>query len=805
MYIDGGDEGTVNVYSQTSNNKTLPFNGTYTTLMGIYPKTNIVSGGGVAIPNKKIIIPKQVSITANGFCELNFTKCTACRGNGFVYMPNVTAGVNGITRKLKKLDVSQIYSDEVTLATINATTQSVTAVGATTITIDATNIQYLRPGDHLEEDGVNIIFDGDTTSTRISSITLNGSNYDITIEEAATNEIPSGTVLTFQPVFIDSTNRSDLVKYGLLTGDSYSKIIYPKIWNTYIGDLTGTKNETAELLMYVQGDRYNLDYSRQLNKTKIVANTDTEPFPPADFFGDFDNETFDVRLSQRNAIIASPNAVSGPISLIKFLNPIPQESTGQKCNWRMGFTPNRPIVDNQNKLIGWEAPDGTTLSETDGSGGAPRNVVSLPESKYIALDYHQYNQNISVTGLETGEGWFGRIHPFTQDFRIGNPKGSYSGTCSEIILEKQDPYVVSVTEIDAASLPSELSGSSTFPQWASFSQSADRDQYINLSDLFLVSSINIYIGTKNPEGGQIAIRKNNIFNKVVYVDTDNNGTYATECIMRLAGEQKVYQVKQTPQSEPENRYVIPIKLFKTSDSSQLTGESLQTSSLTPSSLTELSDGASSGSPFNIGYNSVAMRAWFSDPPGGKYNSPNSYTGGALATGVFEFDAFPLYPFIEMYDRSRINGAEVHNIDLLGNLDTFNPQWRVNQIDGVDTASYDAGTNAQTGELNVNGQGNINQTPGIPDDLVPASFTQVDRLSSSQIDRQAESLLRPGQTTTTLYINDETKLFDLTDIFGFDRKVITPDIVNTEAVFITGRSLEPSNIDVTINITYVEQL
>ena len=49
------------------------------------------------------------------------------------------------------------------------------------------------------------------------------------------------------------------------------------------------------------------------------------------------------------------------------------------------------------------------------------------------------------------------------------------------------------------------------------------------------------------------------------------------------------------------------------------------------------------------------------------------------------------------------------------------------------------------------------------------------------------------------------MFDLTDIFGFDRKVITPDIVNTEAVFITGRSLDNTEIDVTINITYVEQL
>jgi len=49
------------------------------------------------------------------------------------------------------------------------------------------------------------------------------------------------------------------------------------------------------------------------------------------------------------------------------------------------------------------------------------------------------------------------------------------------------------------------------------------------------------------------------------------------------------------------------------------------------------------------------------------------------------------------------------------------------------------------------------------------------------------------------------LFDLSDIFGFDRKVITPDIVNTEAVFVTGRSLDNTNVEVTMNITYVEQL
>ena len=795
MYIDGGDEGTVNVYSQTADTKALSSSGAYTTLMGIYPKSDIISGGGVAIPNKKIIIPKQVSVTATGFCELNFTKCTACRGNAFVYMPNVTANVNGITRKLKKLPTTGSTST-VTLAEITLTTASITADQAQSITVTAANIGYVRPGDYIIQDlGNNVL------GTRITSITANGSDYDLAIQgvqgDGAGNGIPQGTVLTLQPAFISGT---EAITYGLVKGDTYSKLIYTKLWNTYIGtSITGPFSETADLIMYKQGDRYDLSYERKLDPTKIIANQDSEPFPPADFFGDPATETFDVRLSQRNAIIASPNPVSGPISYIKFLNPIPTESTGQRCNWRMGFTPNKPKLDNQGKLVGWLNATknfSEELSETDGN--IFRDVVSLPETQYVALDYHQYNQSISFRGLEQGEDWFARIHPFSQDFRIGNPKGSYTGICSELILEKNDPSVVQVTETDAATLGNvDTSSSGNYPRWSNFNTASDASSYLTASDLYIQSEVNIYSGTKSPEGGQLAVRDNNVFIKVVYQD----GTLE-ECVIRFVGTQQSYITEVD--SLPVTFYVIPIKLFKTSDGTALTGASLATAKLNSAGTVPVA--ASQSTPFNIGYNSVTMRAWFSDPNrDGRYDAPNSYTGGGTATGVFEFDAFPLYPFIEMYDNSSINGAEVHDINLLGDVSTDNPQWKFNQINGVDSTVYDAGANAQTGELNINGVGNITQTPGIADDLVPPSFTQVSRLSSSQIDRQSESLLRPGQTTTTLYINDETKMFDLSDIFGFDRKVITPDIVNTEAVFITGRSLDNTNIDVTINITYVEQL
>ena len=803
MYIDGGDEGTVNVYSETSDTKGLSSSGAYTTLMGIYPKTSIVSGGGVAIPNKKIIIPKQVSITADGFCELNFTKCTACRGNGFVYMPNIKANQNGIIRKVKKLPTTG-ESTEITLATITATTATVTADQSTTVTVTADNVNYLRPGDYLLEDiGNNVI------QSRILSITANGNNFDLVLigpqGDAAGNGIPNNTVLTFQPTFL-STNSSDVITYNQVKGDTYAKLIYPKLWNTYIGEsYTGTFNETSDLVMYKQGDRYNLEYERRLDPAKIIANQDTEPFPPADFFGNPNTETFDVRFSQRNCIVGSPNAVTGPISFIKFLNPIPTESTGQRCNWRMGFTPNRPEFNNQGKLIGWK--DATTnfqsfLVETD--GGNTRNVVSLSESQYVALDYHQYNQSISFRGLEQGEDWFARIHPFTQDFRIPQPKGSYSGICSELILQKNDPTAVEVTETNTTTLSSYgVSNSGTYPRWTNFSTTSEVNNYLTASDLYIQSQATIYSGSKSPEGGQLAIRFNNVFNKIVYVDI--SGTL-TECVIRFAGRGETFvdQVSTGQGSQIDTFNVIPINLFKASDGTKVTGASLANSFLDAAGT--ISIAASISDPFNIGYNSVTMRAWFSDPDrSGRYDTPNSYTSAPISTGVFEFDAFPLYPFIEMYDNSEIRGAEIHDVNLLGDISTMNPQWKINQIDGVDTGVYDAGANAQTGELNIDGVGNINQTPGIADELTPPAFTQVDRLSSSQIDRQSESLLRPGQTMTTLYINNETKMFDLSDIFGFDRKVITPDIVNTEAVFITGRSLDNTSIDVTMNITYVEQL
>ena len=170
----------------------------------------------------------------------------------------------------------------------------------------------------------------------------------------------------------------------------------------------------------------------------------------------------------------------------------------------------------------------------------------------------------------------------------------------------------------------------------------------------------------------------------------------------------------------------------------------------------------------------------------------------------------------MRDGAFIRAAQLHDIDELDNLSTQNPRWKRNfdqvidketgTFDGVDRTTYGLPATLETGQLNVNGVGDSIQQSNIgDDDVVPAAFQQVSRLSSANIDTQGESILRPGGRQTTLYINNETKYFDLEDVFGFDRKVLTPDVVNTEAMFIVGRAIGNTAVDIDINITYVEQL
>jgi len=777
MYIDGGDEGTVNVFTETSDTKQLPSTGEYSSIFAVYPKSEITSGGGDQLPNKKIIIPKQMSITADGFAEVNIVKCRACKGSSFLYMPNLDAGTFGDLRRFNKLDPNN-PSRTVTLSPIEITLSSTISNSNTIITTNP-DAQYLRAGDYLLDTDINGNLITGVTLSRIVSITVVNNEYTIVVKDNQTVSSTS-TPLVFQPTFIvDDVERRE---YDLNYSDFESKIIASQIWNTYIGnEITGQYNETVGLLQYIIGNRHELITERELDPTRIGTFANNT-FTPASFFGT--SGTFDVRLSQNKVVVASATPVGGPNSAIKFLNVSPRESTGQVIEWRIGFTPNKPIFNITGELTAWEKPDGTLLTETTPNG--VKNVLTLPKSEMIYLDYHPYETARSILGFEAGEHWRNSILPYTEDFRIPNPPGSYSGVCSAVSVNKNDPIDAEVSQVSSITLQNLLSsGAVPFQRWSGFTNINDLQTYLASSDYFLESESPIILGGADPTGGQIAVKINGAYITIFYDPPVNPGDPlpGTTSKARFSDVQITYT--ETSGVELVTKYIIPIN-YDIVSSLNSQGELLITTS-----------------NFLVSYNGVTIKAWFSE--GDQYSTPRSYTSGPGGNGIFDFNVYPLYAFITMKDGAIIRGAEVHNVDLLGNVSTYNPQWKYNFIDGDPTVVYSAGINNQTGELNVNGVGSINQTPPGLDDLVPSAFSPVTRLSSSRIDKQGASLLRPGNTLTTLYINNETKTFDLTDVFGFDRKVITPDIVNTEAVYVVGRSLDNTPVDIQVNLTYVEQL
>ena len=952
MYIDGGDEGTVSVFSRTSDTKNLPFQvggGNYVSIFGIYPKTNIVSGGTdaqgnpVSVPNKKIIIPKSMSITATGvtpgetnaMAEINFTRCAACTGSSYLYMPNITNGNHNPTRKLKKLSNAEIATS-LTLAPIDNIT--ILNVEGYQLLTSSSNISYLRNGDFIDD----IVDPNDNTITLLNNghmvdlkyrgqtgtLTSGGSGYpasqsysdvpltttgsgefitaDIVVDASGVIEsvVPTvkgqnynvgdvlsvdnantggqgsglqftllgvdtygfkvissadqtllstpdpnivGETITVQPCFVLTETYKTL--FNLYCSDYYTKVNATKLWNTYIAN-TGSGEVglglpiTADILGYVNAKRWDLDEERRLDPARIVESTNPvgggDPLP-AYFFEDLTanpNATFDVKMDAKSTIIASPQPLSGPTGVIKWLQNYSKDATGNVREWEVGFTPYRPVFNQATgELEKWITPSGTDYvvpcyepNEATGEYeiATPKITTFLPDDKTVSLTYHPYSTTFTYTGFETGEDWYGRIRPFTEDFRIPQPEGTTSGTCAQARLLKQDTVTSTVEMIEQSDLstigineflPNSFEGTTTQEQVAAMNAYKSSSQYfLRKSGSGTTTPPKIYQGSGDPTGGQIAVNPENTLSYIKFFygpdgDSDSQGNPLPPQIARFSGPEKTYQTETVVNGVPEitTFNIIPIKDNDlTTDVNIGDARDTNGNSIIPDPT-----------EFNIAYNGVNLVAWFSgtdvdNTQEGRYNTPASYTGGGNNQAVFDFDAFPLYAFFKMRDGAFIRAAELHDIDELDNLSTQNPRWKRNfdqvidketgTFDGVDRTTYGLPATLETGQLNVNGVGDSIQQSNIgDDDVVPAAFQQVSRLSSANIDTQGESILRPGGRQTTLYINNETKYFDLEDVFGFDRKVLTPDVVNTEAMFIVGRAIGNTAVDIDINITYVEQL
>jgi len=150
--------------------------------------------------------------------------------------------------------------------------------------------------------------------------------------------------------------------------------------------------------------------------------------------------------------------------------------------------------------------------------------------------------------------------------------------------------------------------------------------------------------------------------------------------------------------------------------------------------------------------------------------------------IMKFNPFPLYLVCMMRDNSLVNSVSIKEV--VGNTTVAStPKWILNPNMSLSPA------------INSNAV----------DDLPPVNFISENRLDSASIDTQLEQKLRPYEVLDSFYVGkDETKVVDLTNIYGADREEITPDLFNLEATFFIGTSVDESTGTVQISLNTAEQ-
>jgi hypothetical protein len=98
-FVDGGDEGSTSNYTYSS--EIVNINSINSrSLLGIYPKNDILNRDGIAIQNRKYIIPTKMYISSAETVRIDVIECEGCNGHSHHYSPGLRNGKTGIEGRL---------------------------------------------------------------------------------------------------------------------------------------------------------------------------------------------------------------------------------------------------------------------------------------------------------------------------------------------------------------------------------------------------------------------------------------------------------------------------------------------------------------------------------------------------------------------------------------------------------------------------------------------------------------------------------------------------------------------------------
>lgn len=144
----------------------------------------------------------------------------------------------------------------------------------------------------------------------------------------------------------------------------------------------------------------------------------------------------------------------------------------------------------------------------------------------------------------------------------------------------------------------------------------------------------------------------------------------------------------------------------------------------------------------------------------------------------------LYTVIGMNDNARINNIILEEIFSQTKI-TKTPQWVFDHNTSID--------------LVLSGNSTIDRSP--------ANFIEKERLSAVLFDGSNDQPLRPGKDICQLLlVAGETRRFDLSNIFNYDRKKVSKGLYNNRAYYVTVKPIGDGNTggDISLALTVKEQ-
>ena len=266
-YIDGGDEGTVQIYSANSGVKKVTGISSES-LLAIKPKDFIMNSLGTEIVNKKLIIPTQLNVSSGALTEVKTVVCKGCPGFGHVHTCGLQVGTNGRTIPVGDI----IFIDTKTMQALNSSYFTVDDIGAKIISpsinntyIDSVSSESATPGQYLSATVKS--FDGATNLVNRDVFGSLAPTIDQTIGIAGIHTLSSGGTNYVHPHpirlsqfsgvaasdFAFTGNKIEIQFTNPSSKDDYGKWADFKIGLTDVKpQVTGTSNANAEITGWIR-------------------------------------------------------------------------------------------------------------------------------------------------------------------------------------------------------------------------------------------------------------------------------------------------------------------------------------------------------------------------------------------------------------------------------------------------------------------------------------------------------------------------------------------------------------------------